>query len=224
MKNENKIHRSLTARGGLQLRDSSDSGSRWIEGYAVRFNTPSETFYDDGTVTIREIIDPSSITTDLLNRSDIKMTLFHDDTLLLARSTNGEGSLQFEVDDAGVKFRFEAPNTADGDKAIELVRRGDLWGCSFAFSTHYGDSDFVERTVSYGDDDRKEVTYRVRRMTGVYDFSIVGDPAYRDTSVELRTMVEGLKVAAEKENEIEKREKFAKQYEELTEIINTNLN
>lgn len=210
-------HRSLTARGFLQLRESGDNSSRVIEGYAVRFNTPSEAFYDDGEVSIREIIEPSAITRDLLDHSDIKLTLFHDSQLLLARSENGAGTLAYEVDESGVKFRCELPNTVDGDKALELVRRGDLWGCSFAFSTRYSDRDFVERSVAYGEDGHKDVTYRVKRMTGIYDFSIVGDPAYRDTSVEARGLLKDIPAAPEAA-EKELREKLAKQYDELTEL------
>jgi len=92
------------------------------------------------------------------------------------------------VDDTGVKFTFDAPNTADGDKALELVKRGDIGGCSFAFTTRYYDTDCVSREVN-----GTLTTYRVKAVTGVYDFTLTDNPAYPDTSVEARELVEGLR-------------------------------
>jgi len=40
---------------------------------------------------------------------------------------------------------------------------------------------------------RTEITYRVKAVTGVYDFTITDNPAYPDTSVEAREFVEDLK-------------------------------
>lgn len=64
---------------------------------------------------------------------DIKMTLWHNREKLLARSNRGEGTLALTVDEIGVKYSFEAPNTPDGNTALELVRRGDLSGSSFTY-------------------------------------------------------------------------------------------
>jgi hypothetical protein len=111
------------------------------------------------------------------------MTMFHNRQLILARSNKGTGTLKYSVDDKGVAFEFEAPNTADGDKALELVRRGDIAGCSFMFSTHYYDSGYVSRDVKRVND-KTVVTYTVNVITGIYDFTLAADPAYPDTSVE----------------------------------------
>ena len=127
------------------------------------------------------------------------MTMFHDRQLLLARSNKGSGTLSYGVDDKGVYFEFEAPDTADGDKAIELVKRGDIAGCSFAFSTRYYDRAFVEESVVHGD--KVEVTYRVKVITGIYDFTLAADPAYPDTSVEAREIVDALHQRRQRDNE-----------------------
>lgn len=164
-------------------RDAEGKPSRTIEGYAIRFNSPSAPFAEDNDVRVLEYISPEAVTEEFLRSQDVKMTLYHNMTRLLARSKKGEGTLNYSVDAEGVKFRFDAPCTTDGDTALELVERGDIDGCSFMFSTFYGDRDYVGREVRMADDGKKEVVYTVRKITGLYDFTLTPDPAYPETSV-----------------------------------------
>lgn len=167
----------------LQVREAEEGSSRTITGYAILFNTPSDVLYSYDDEEEREVIAPSAVTKELLDSCDIKMTMFHDRQLILARSNKGTGTLKYSVDDKGVAFEFEAPKTADGDKALELVRRGDIAGCSFMFTTHYYDEAFVTRTVQQADG-KTVITYTINVITGIYDFTLAADPAYPATSVE----------------------------------------
>lgn len=178
----------------LQVREAAEgeAPSRTITGYAILFGVPSAPLWSDEDNEAREVIAPDAITKELLDGCDIKFTMFHDRQLILARSKSGNGTLTYTVDEKGVKFEFEAPNTADGDKALELVRRGDISGCSFAFTTRYWDSDFVERTTKVVNG-FTQITYTVKAVTGVYDFTLAADPAYPDTSVEAREFIAGLR-------------------------------
>lgn len=207
MKTINK--REIFTASQLRLREIDGiEESRTITGYAILFDVPSAPLYEDEEEVIREVIAPEAVSLELLNNSDIKMTMFHDRQLLLARSNKGSGTLSYGINDKGVYFEFEAPDTADGDKAIELVKRGDIAGCSFAFSTRYYDRAFVEESVVHGD--KVEVTYRVKVITGIYDFTLAADPAYPDTSVEAREIVEALHQRRQRENE-----KIVKQIAEM---------
>ena len=203
-KNINRnIRRELhTAGGELCVRSSGEGelSGRTIEGYAILFDTPSAPFYEDEEEKIREVIDPSAITQELLDNSDIKFTLFHDRQLLLARSKQGQGTLSYSIDERGVKFCFDAPATADGDKAVELVRSGIIDGCSFAFSTHYYDRAYVDREVEKKDG-KTVVTCRVKLITGIYDMTLTPDPAYPDTSVEARELAKGMREPEEQKTE-----------------------
>lgn len=193
------IYRTSYTPANLQVREAEgETSSRTITGYAILFDTPSDTLWKDEESEAREIIDPAAITRDLLDKSDIKFTMFHDSQLILARSNKGEGTLSYEVDERGVKFTFDAPETVDGDKALELVRRGDICGCSFAFTTRYYDSDFVSREVNVLPDGYKSIVYRVKAVTGVYDFTLAADPAYPDTTVEAREFADSLREKPEK--------------------------
>lgn len=196
MENKNKIiKRCLCTPTDLHVRESAEGekASRTITGYAIMFDVPSAPLWSDEDSEAREVIAPEAVTKELLDCQDIKMTMFHDRQLILARSNKGAGTLSYSVDEKGVAFEFEAPNTADGDKALELVRRGDISGCSFAFTTYYYDDDFVERQSQVDNTGVNHVTYRVKAITGIFDFTLAADPCYTDTSVEARELTNDLK-------------------------------
>lgn len=176
---------------GLHIREAQEgeAESRTITGRAILFNRESVHLWEDEDEYAVEVIAPEAVTRELLDQCDIKMTMFHNRQLILARSRNGEGTLSYDVDDEGVTFEFEAPRTVDGDKALELVRRGDLAGCSFAFRTHYYDAGFVTRTVQK-EEDKTKIVYTVRAITDVRDFTLAADPAYPDTECDVRELRE----------------------------------
>ena len=227
-KNKNELVRRevVVTCADLHVRETEGGApSRTIVGYAILFNTPSAPLWSDEDEEAREIIAPEAITKELLDGCDIKFTMFHDRQLILARSKNGAGTLSYTVDEKGVAFEFEAPNTTDGDKALELVKRGDLAGCSFMFSTHYWDEAFVSRTVEVRDG-RAYITYTVKAVTGVYDMTLAADPAYPDTSVEAREFARDLREAAKPaQPEAPKvdKEKVETQLREMRRAANTKL-
>lgn len=186
-----------TEAAGLHVRElpQGEGESRTIAGYAIVFGVQSEPLWSDEDSVAREIIAPEAVTAALLDRCDIKFTLFHDRQLILARSRHGAGTLRYSVDEHGVAFEFEAPRTVDGDKALELVRRGDVTGCSFAFSTRYFDRDFVELSTGTADDGRRLYTYTVRVVLDVCDFTLTPDPAYEATEASLRDLAGALRDA-----------------------------
>lgn len=170
--------------------------SRKICGYAILFNTPSAPLWEDGDDEAREVICSSAITKKLLDASDIKMTLFHNRQLLLARSRQGKGTLKYQIDSKGVSFTFDAPKTQHGDEALELVRRGDISGCSFAFTTYYGNRDYVKRTTTKANG-KNVTTFYVQKIIGIFDFTLAADPAYPATSVEARELKKKLTASSQ---------------------------
>ncbi len=180
-----QVTRMLHTAADLRVRESQKEGeeSRTITGYAILFNTPSVALYDYDDEEEREVIAPSAVTKELLDSCDIKFTMYHNRQIILARSKNGEGTLKYNVDKKGVSFEFDAPKTVDGDTALELVRRGDITGCSFMFRTHYYDSAYVSRNVERKNG-KTVITYTVNAITDIQDFTLAADPAYPDTSVE----------------------------------------
>ena len=121
------------------MRESApgEAPSRKICGYAIMFNVESVVLYQEGKYEEREVIEPCAISKEFLDGCDIKMTMYHNRQIVLARSNKGKGTLTYGIDQKGVYFEFDAPRTQHGDEAIELVKRGDLCGCSFIFTTYY---------------------------------------------------------------------------------------
>ena len=212
------INRILHTVTDLRVREApeGEAASRTITGYAILFGVPSAPLYDWEDEEAREVIAPEAVTKELLDGCDIKMTMFHDRQLILARSKNGAGTLKYGVDDKGVYFEFEAPNTVDGDKALELVRRGDISGCSFAFSTHYYDSAYVQRTVQRVDG-KTIITYTVNVITGIYDFTLAADTAYPDTNceAEVRELIRELREQEQPDGKEEREKKVREQVREM---------
>lgn len=194
--------RERTACAPLSIVTREDgSESRTVEGYAIMFGVESDALWEDEDGKAVEVIAPEAVTRELLDASDIKMTMFHNREKILARSNNGAGTLSYEIDEKGVKFRFDAPQTALGDEALELVRRGDIAGCSFAFGTRYYDESCVKHEVQQVDSKTVEL-FTVRSILGVYDFTLAADPAYPQTSVTARELRAEIK---EKREEIKEK-------------------
>ena len=157
---------------------SVDSDSRRVEGYALVFNSLSR---DLGGVVER--IAPHALD-GVLEDSDIKCWLNHDASrgaLARCRGANvpqaeAGNSLELEVDDIGLRYAFDAPNTALGDELLESLRRGDINQSSFAFTVK---EDKWERT----EDGMARRT--ILKFDRLFDVSPVYDPAYLGTSVDI---------------------------------------
>jgi HK97 family phage prohead protease len=165
------------------IETSFDSKDNVIEGYAIKFNTVSEILYDkEKRRFFREIIDREAITQELIDNSDIKFLFNHDKERLLARRNRGTGSLNVEVRDEGVYFSFEIPSTSIGNDLKEMIRRGEVTTCSFAFS----DGDNIQWDFS----DREIPTRVVKSIRGLFDLSAVFDAAYSQTEISCRSIDE----------------------------------
>jgi HK97 family phage prohead protease len=164
---------------------TSENGDtkRYVSGYAVVFEQYSRPFWDEWV----EIIDRNAFAnTDM---SDVVMVVDHSREVgdVLARSKNGVGSLEISVDDTGVKFRFEVPNTTRGRDLVELIERGDISECSFAFWTK---ADEWRYDVAFGD--KTMDVRRVLEVSRLADLSIVVTGQYGQTSVDIdeRALIE----------------------------------
>ena len=191
--------RFFAMQGQPRIRESEDgkNDSRIIEGYAIVFGVQSKLLVDWGDV-YREIIEPGAITQEDLVRFDIKMTIWHNRERLLARSNHGKGTLTLTVDEIGVKYSFVAPNTPDGDTALELVKRGDLSGSSFIFWSDETTS------VSYTKDEEGIIVRHVNRIDEIFDMTIASDPAYVQTNVTAREIDEAIGEVEKKDEDTDK--------------------
>ena len=159
----------------IELRDDfGQEPSRHIEGYGSVFNQRS---VDLGG--FQEVIAPGAFD-GVIERSDVKCYLDHNpEKGILARSRNGKGSLSLERDDRGLKYSFDAPHTNLGDEVVEGLKRGDYSQSSFAFTVE---------SESWTKEEDGTYLRTINKIGGLYDVSIVANPAYEGTSVALRSL------------------------------------
>jgi len=189
---------------GLQVReDENGQQSRVVQGRAIVFGQRSVNLTPwSSTRVVFEVLEPGCITQELLNRSDVVYNLNHNSNVVnvLGRFRNSEkDTLKLRLAADGVYNECDLPKTNNANDALELIKRGDINGQSFAFEDDYEDT---ENGVSYERTnetiDGKEVWIRhVKRIIGLYDVSIVTHPAYEQTTVGTREQSDAIDKAIE---------------------------
>lgn len=190
---------------GLQLREPQEGQqeSREIEGRPIVFGVRSVNLTPwSSTRKVYEILEPGCISRELLAKSDVILNLNHSNKVpdVLGRFRNSDkDTLSLVLRGDGVDCRCDLPKTNNANDTLELMKRGDITGMSFAFEDDWEDS---ENGVSYEKtndiEDGKEVWIRhVKKITALYDVSIVTNPAYEQTTVGLREASEAIDNAIE---------------------------
>lgn len=164
---------------------SQNPESRNVTGYAIIFNSESK---DLGG--FKEVIEPSALE-GVLERSDVLCLLNHnEDKGVLARWNQGKGSLNLEIDEKGLRYSFEAPNTSLGDELLEGIKRGDISTSSFAFTV--GKDNWTKRSDG-------NYLRTISSISSLFDVSPVYRAAYDATSVNMR----GLEEAKAKDKDLD---------------------
>ena len=198
---------------GLQVREPQEgqTESRRITGRPIVFGVRSVnlTPWSDRRE-VYEVLEPGCITKELLEQSDVVLNTNHCSNVscILGRYRNTDkDTLKLELRADGIDCESDLPNTSTANDALELIKRGDIDGMSFAFEDDWEDS---ENGVSYErmkdeETGNKEIWVRhVKRITALYDVSIVTHPAYEQTTVGTREQSEDIDRAIEEQLKREK--------------------
>ena len=155
----------------LELRMDGDKPT--VVGYGAVFNSQSN---DLGG--FREFIAPGAFDGRL--EDDVRFLVNHDANLILARTTNG--TLRLSVDEKGLRYEADLPNTSTARDLMELLKNGTISQSSFAFTV---EEDSWE--VKDGMNIRT-----IDKVSQLFDVSSVVFPAYSSasSSVALRSMKE----------------------------------
>ena len=154
--------------------ETDENGTPLVRGYAAVFESES---HDLGG--FREIIEPNAFDRVLESNPDVVALFNHDSDNLLARTKSG--TLELGVDERGLTYSFEPPETTLGRDLKILLERGDISGSSFAFVIAEDGQRFVE-------DDNGKITRYISEISALVDVSLVTTPAYPETSVALRAL------------------------------------
>lgn len=141
-------------------------GDRTIfRGYAAKFGTFSE---DLGG--FRTTIAPGAFDR-VVSLADTRLLINHDPNLLMGRTSNG--TLKLSADAVGLHFEGVPPTTDLTAHYAELIRRGDMDGCSFSCDVDIDQWDWSGETP----------IRTIQSVSALYDVGPVTFPAFADTSV-----------------------------------------
>lgn len=164
------------ALGPVELRAGGDNPGT-LHGYAAVFNRLSQNL--GGFV---EMVDPGAFTKSLADQVPVMARYNHDNNYLLG--TTDAATLRLLVDNIGLAYDVDLPDTTAGRDVRALAGRGDLRHSSFAFYTLEDQWSVTEQGFPL----------RILRAVQLVDVAPVNDPAYRDTSVGLRSFATRLGV------------------------------
>lgn len=168
---------------GAQVR--AKSGEKpGIEGYGAVFNEEYVLYEDTGWRFV-EIIKPGAFSRVLKEAQDVRCLFNHDPDNLLGRSTNK--TLRMAQDDKGLSYENDLDiRTTVGANVKAFVERGDLTGCSFAFTV----SKQVWRDETSADGKMTTSTREIEEIGELFDVGPVTYPAYTGTNVSPRSQAQ----------------------------------
>jgi uncharacterized protein len=183
-----------------EVRIESREDKPVIIGHGAVFNRMSENLGG-----FREQIDPKAFDEVLTN--DVRALINHNSDKILGRTKSG--TLRLSVDDTGLKYEIDPPDTSYAHDLLENLKRGDITQSSFGFS--------VEKDA-WNEDADGGVVRTILKVARLYDVSPVTFPAYPDADVAMRGLEEFLNSKTEKQIEDQKKEKEAEEREECEKL------
>lgn len=208
MEQVNKRSEYRTCKIETRVDEKQEGGKKLVlRGYPILFNTETN-IYDFWYGEVRETILPTALNgTDL---TDVYLITGHNiepDKVLGRNNVN----MRMEVDDTGLFFECQLPNTQLARDIYNLIEEGIIDGMSFGFTC----SDEVDEST---------MTRTITHIDELFEVSITPFPAYKEASVivqKQRTKEEQEKQTKEQE-EAQAREEAEKEQKikNLEELLN----
>ena len=160
--------------------ETTENNKDVVVGYGSVFNSRSENLGG-----FFEYISPTAITDETIKNSDVRALINHNPDLILARSKFGEGNLNLSIDETGLKYSYELPDTSYGRDLGVNLKNGNISQSSFAFTIAEGGDSWT--TDENGNDIRT-----INKIDRLFDISSVTYPAYNEASSDLVIAQRGL--------------------------------
>lgn len=178
-----------------RVEEKQEGGKKLVlRGYPILFNTETK-IYDWYYGEVRETILPTAL--DGTDLTDVYLLTGHNPDNLLGRTGV---NMRMEVDETGLFFECELPNTQFARDIYNLIEQGILDGMSFGFTC----SDEVNCETK---------TRTITCIDELFEITITPFPAYKEASVVAQT-------AAEKEKQLKlAQEEKEKQSQEIDEKL-----
>ncbi|MFW7372877.1 phage major capsid protein [Vagococcus fluvialis] len=167
MEQEKRLNEEADLLADSKETEETKEGSKNISGYAFKFGQPSKDL--GGFV---EVITPEALKE--VDLSEVFLLYGHDYSKPLA-STKA-GTLKLNVDETGLHFEAELPNTTYANDVYENVSKKILDSMSFGF---------VLGVDSFNQAEDGEVVRSIEKMKALNEISVVTIPAYDSTNVQV---------------------------------------
>jgi hypothetical protein len=89
------------------------------------------------------------------------------------------GTLRLSADEVGLRFEIDPPDTQLARDLVSLTRRNDVFGASFAFTVDPADEVYEQTDAG--------ALRTIRAVSGLFDISLVTNPAYMGTVASVRS-------------------------------------
>jgi len=141
-----------------------------IRGHAAVFDSLSENLGG-----FREKIAHGAF--DTVIEDDVRALFNHDSNMILGRTKSG--TLKLGIDERGLTYEIDPPNTSYANDLRESMKRGDISQSSFGFVIDEDD---------WREDDDGVVIRTIKKVKRLYDVSPVTYPAYEATDSTARSL------------------------------------
>lgn len=175
-------HEKRTHAGAVEVRKRDDALPT-LRGYAAVFG--KETVIGGY---FRELIEPGAFDWALSRPDDVRAQFNHDSNFVLGRTA--AGTLRLAVDDVGLAYEIDLPETTYARDLAASVERGDVSQSSFMF-------EIVSESWDYPPRSSGELPLRRILDVKLYDVAPVTFPAYAETTVSARAMQQATERASD---------------------------
>lgn len=211
--NQPKQNEYRSVKFETRVEEKQEGGKKLVlRGYPIVFNTET-TVYDWWYGEVRETILPTALEgTDLTNVYLITGHNIEPDKVLGRSGIN----MRLEVDETGLFFEAELPNTQHARDIYNLIESGLVDGMSFGFRC----SDEINEST---------LTRTITHIDELFEITITPFPAYKEASVivqkqreldEKKAEEEDAKKKQEEEDEEKKKAELEEKIKELEELLN----
>ena len=153
-------------------------GDGHIEGHAAVFGE-EYVLWDSPGYRVVETIKEGSFSRALKEKQDVRGLFNHNPDQVLGRTS--AKTLALKEDKDGLYFDCEPPDTQIGRDVRTLVSRGDITGCSFAFTV-------TQEVVTETKNGEQVIRKREIQDVDLFDVGPVTYPAYTGTDVSARSI------------------------------------
>ena len=195
---------------GMEIRSAEDD-RKIVEGYATTYNQPYELWRDKDMTVVEQVDRNAFAETDM---TDVIMQYDHEGRVF---ARIGNGTLEIEPDEHGLRIRANLGGTEIGRQLFEEIQGGYTNKMSFGF-TVTGE----ERKVTKDADGHITVLRTITKIGKLFDVSAVSLPANDATEISARAIGDGL--IAEVLKEVQAEEERQRRIGEIRKILKGEMN